>query len=131
MDQELKISVPVVARGHAPGVEKEGGVLEQLVRELEVICLPSKIPASIVVDVSSLALGQAVHIREMVLPEGVRTSAEPGLVVFHVARPQEEVVVAPAEEGPTEPELIRPPGRGEEEAAEGEVKEEKKKEEKK
>lgn len=95
--------VPVETKGEAPGL-KLGGLLEIQVHELHVACLPEDLPESIVVDVSSLALGQAVHVSEIALPKGVKIEADPSLVVVIVSEPK---VAVEAEGGPEEPEVLR------------------------
>ncbi|CAM2060061.1 50S ribosomal protein L25 [Desulfovibrionales bacterium] len=69
--KELKIDVPVVIVGEAPGVKFGGGVLEVYRDQLEILCLPLNIPDSIVLDVSAIQCGQSIHIKDIVLPEGV------------------------------------------------------------
>lgn len=126
MDEEVLVEVNVVSKGHAPGTDA-GGVLQHALRVLPINCLPANIPQSIVVDVSKLQLNEVIHVRDLQLPAGVRTEAAPDLVVFQVRPPLEE---KPAEEAaveqPTEPELIRPEGRGEKEGEEEEAEEKKK-----
>lgn len=111
MDEEVQISVPIEARGRPVGLE-EGGVMEQTIKELQVNCFPNNIPTSLSLDVSALKIGDSLHVRDLVLPPGVRTEVSPDLVVFLVDRPREEEVAAVTEEKERlEPELIRPEGR--------------------
>jgi large subunit ribosomal protein L25 len=104
MDEDISVMVPVEITGEAVGV-KEGGILEMKRRELEIVSLPDRIPDSIVIDISALQIGDAVHVENITPPEGVRIPFEANFTILSV--------VAPA----VEPE----PEEEEEEAAEGEV----------
>jgi large subunit ribosomal protein L25 len=135
MDKKLEVSVAVVLQGEAPGVKLEGGVLEQVLRELEMECLPLDIPARITIDVSSLALGQSVRIQDVQaqLGDRVQLLQDPHSVVCHVVTPRAVEEEKPAEEAaaaaPAEPEVIKKGKAEEEEAPEGGEKPEKKKKE--
>jgi large subunit ribosomal protein L25 len=117
----LQANIPVEALGEAVGVRSFGGILEQNVRTLEIECLPKDLPEIITVDVSNMKIGDAVHVKDIILPAGVTALADPGLTVFLVAAPTVEEE-KPAEEAPTQPEVIKekkPEGAaGEEKAAE-------------
>jgi large subunit ribosomal protein L25 len=116
LTEEIEVTVTLTPRGDCAGAAK-GGVLSQLLRELRVKCLPTNIPAAIPVDVSKLEIDQLLRISDLTLPEGVRSAESSDVVVFQVSPPrEEEEAVAPTEEAPTEPELIK----REREAAEGE-----------
>ena len=127
MDEKITTRVPVVSVGEAPGV-KAGGVLESPVWELDVECLPKDLPRDIKIDVSSLQIGDAIHVGDLALPEGVKSLTGAGSVVFHVVPPRiEKVEVAEGEEAlaleaeaaaPAEPEVIGK-GKKEEEVEEG------------
>jgi len=65
MDKKLTVTVPVLLKGEALGVKTEGGILEQLLREVEIECLPSDIPKSIEVDVSHLVFGVEVRVKDL------------------------------------------------------------------
>src|SRR5205085_6224174 len=69
-DKPVRAVVPLLLTGKAAGV-KEGGTLHQVYRTLIVSCVPGKIPTNIELDVSALGIGQAVHVTDMKLPEGV------------------------------------------------------------
>lgn len=87
--ERIQVSVPIRLTGSPVGV-KLGGILEHLMRELELSCLPTAIPDSIEVDTSELEVGDAVHVSDLVLPEGVETAIDPSLAVVHVAVPKVE-----------------------------------------
>ncbi|MCM8796752.1 MAG: 50S ribosomal protein L25 [Candidatus Omnitrophica bacterium] len=124
----IKINVPVIAKGDAIGVKLEGGSLEHILWEVEVECLPTNIPKNIEVDVSQLKIGEAIHIKDIVFPEGVKVLHEPETIVLSVAAPMKEEVVAPSAEGeaPQEPEVIKEKKEAPESVAEGKSEEGKK-----
>jgi len=71
MDEALDAEVPVVLKGKAKGVI-EGGLLNQVRREVTVRCLPEHIPATVEVDISSLGIGEVLHVADLTLPENVK-----------------------------------------------------------
>jgi large subunit ribosomal protein L25 len=114
--ERIHVSVPIELRGIAPGVTG-GGVLDQPMHTLPIECPAISVPESIRVNVGELQLGAAIHVRDLSLPEGVTTSADPDALVVHVTLKQIEAepVVAPAP-GAAEPEVIgRKVEEGEEE----------------
>lgn len=110
----LHANIPVETIGEAAGVRSYGGILEQNMRSIEVACLPKDLPEIIRVDVSNLNIGDSIHIKHIMLPEGVTATADPELTVFHVAAPVVEEVKA-VEAAPAGPEVIK------EKKAEGEA----------
>ncbi|WP_455381085.1 50S ribosomal protein L25 [Salinispira pacifica] len=96
-DRLLRTHVPVHLTGNAPGV-REGGVLESLLHEIEVECFPRDIPQSMVVDISALGIGDAVHVSDLAVAEEVRILNAPDQVIVTVAHQRIEVVAAPAGE---------------------------------
>jgi large subunit ribosomal protein L25 len=122
-DEKMHTSVPVICMGEASGVKNFGGVLEQLLRSIEVECLPKDLPESIIVDVTKLEIGDAIHIKEIQLPQGVVARGAPDTSVVHCTAPAVEEVAAPvAAEGAaaTEPEVIKEKKPEGEEAAKDE-----------
>ena len=114
----LKINVPLVSKGEPVGVRVDSGILEHVMWELEIECLPTAIPEKIEVDVSNLKIGDAIYVKGVVVPEGIKVLNDPELIVMQVKAkkvevPKEEVV----EEGAVAPELIRK--KKEEELEEG------------
>lgn len=105
VNADVSAAVPVHAHGDCVGVS-HGGLLEFELHELTVICHPDHLPEFISAEVSKLDLGGQLHVKDLVLPEGVRTNVDPEAVVAHVARPREEAA-APAAEAPAEPEAIK------------------------
>lgn len=97
MLRKINVSVPVVTRGKSVGVE-EGGMLQIVRREIELFCLPTAIPESIVVDISDLAIGDAIHVREIALPDDVELPEETDFTVITVVAPKIEEEVVEEEE---------------------------------
>jgi large subunit ribosomal protein L25 len=94
----LKTRVPIQLTGAPVGV-KEGGILETLMRELEVECLPQYLPELITFDISNLALNHSIHVRDLPLAEGVKALNSPEQVVCVVAVRKAEEEPKPAAEG--------------------------------
>lgn len=97
--ERITVSVPLQVVGTAPGVSLSGGLLDHSIREIELDCLPRAIPDTIEVDVSSLELGDSLHVRDLVLPEGVELKTDSDLSVISIVAPSvAEEAVAEAEE---------------------------------
>jgi large subunit ribosomal protein L25 len=86
LTQKLRVEIPVTLTGEPEGV-KEGGVLMQNRRTLDIECLPTNIPDEIVVDVSALNIGDSIHIRDVALPEGAEVQDDLDLTVVTVTAP--------------------------------------------
>lgn len=124
--QSVDVEIPLRLTGSAPGV-REGGILEQVIHELPISCLPDRIPQFLELDVSSLDIGDSLHVSDILLPEGVETDMDPERTVCTVGAPSvmaveeeeaaEELVEAEAGVGGEveEPEVIRRRGEEEEE----------------
>jgi len=116
LHEKIKVNVPVVIKGEAPGVKVDGGVLEHLLWEVEVECLPTNIPEKFEADVSGLNIGDFVYIKDLSLPSGVKIMQDPETAIVTVAPPRkEEVKEEVVEEVKGEPELIRKEKKEEEE----------------
>lgn len=102
-DEKVRLHVPVHTKGMSPGVNS-GGVLEMPLHALDIECLVTNAPSSIIVNISEMVIGSAVHVRELQLPEGVKVLNDPDLVVIHVVERKEEVVPAAGEQA--EPEVV-------------------------
>lgn len=99
MDEKIEASVPLEATGVATGVKNFGGLLEQNLRTLAIECLPRDLPDKITVDVSALNIGDAIHVRDIKMPQGVAVKVNPDLTAFSVVAPvAEEVAVTPEAE---------------------------------
>jgi large subunit ribosomal protein L25 len=126
LTKALKVSVPVVTKGDAPGIKADGGSLEHIMWEIEIECLPTDIPKNIEVDISNLKIGDVVHIKDIQFPPKVKVLHDPEAIVLSVAEPMKEEVAAPAEGAePSEPEVLK---EKKEEPAEGKEPEGKEKE---
>jgi large subunit ribosomal protein L25 len=114
-EESIETEVRLDIKGTAPGVA-EGGLLEQPIHSIEVTCRANAIPDSIRIDVTQLHLGQAIHVRELVLPEGVTANADADLVVVHVVQRAAAPEPAAGEgETPAQPEVIKPERKEKEE----------------
>lgn len=101
----VQVEVPVHLVGKARGLDF-GGILEHTLREVVLECLPRSIPDAIEVDVTHLGVGDVIHVRELVLPEGVKMVTDGDLAVVAVAVPQAEATAeeaAAAAEGAAAP----------------------------
>lgn len=121
LTEKIEVDVPVVVKNadEAAGV-KAGGVLDVVHHEIRVSCLPTQIPESIVVDVKALQISEAVHVRDLSIPEGVEILLELEEVVIALHPPREEEKAAGSEEGAVQPEVIekgKKPEEGESAAA--------------
>src|SRR5580692_6732391 len=125
MDKALRVNVPVVLQGVAEGVKTEGGILEQMLREVEIECLPGDIPSHIDVDISHLVFGKVLRVSDLPHNEKLKFLSDANQPVAHVTSVKEEVVATPeavaadAAAVPAEPEVIKK-GKAETEE-EGEV----------
>jgi large subunit ribosomal protein L25 len=122
-DERVVVSVPIEIKGAAVGVTAGGGVLDQPMHILSIECLAIAVPDSIRVNVGDLQLGQAIHVRELVMPEGVKATADAEAVEVQViaklVEPEPEAApAAAAAPEQTEPEVIRRERPTEEEEAE-------------
>ncbi len=110
MDKAIQVSVAVHHVGDAVGVRETFGILEMILREVQVSCLPGSIPEVLEVDVSNLAIGDVLTVKDLKAPEGVRILNDPNQAVVTVAPPAAEEVAAPvaavAEAVPAEPEVL-------------------------
>ena len=108
-DEEVDVRVAIHLNGIPDGVRNFGGVLDFVHRDIEIRVLPGDIPASIEVDVTNLAIGHSIFVRDLVLEKG-QILDDANVPVCTVVAPRTEEVAAPvAEVAPTEPELIRKP----------------------
>jgi len=94
-DRAITVRVAVHPVGEAAGVKEQKGILNVVLHEIEVSCLPTQIPERIDADVSALMIGDVLTVAELRVPEGVRVVNDPGQAVVTVAAPMAEEVVAP------------------------------------
>jgi large subunit ribosomal protein L25 len=113
MDKALRVNVPIILQGVPAGVKTEGGILEQMLREVEIECLPADIPSHIDVDVSELTFGKVLRVSDLPHNPKLKFLSDANQPVAHVTSVKEEVVATPeavaAEAGavPAEPEVIK------------------------
>lgn len=108
-DEEVDVRVAIHLNGVPDGVRNFGGVLDFVHRDVEIRVLPGDIPASIDVDVTNLAIGHSIFVRDLVLAKGEILDDENVAICTVVAPRVEEVAVAVEEDATAEPELIRKP----------------------
>lgn len=106
MEKPIRVEVPITLYGEAPGVKVGGGIVEHVLREVEVECLPAAIPETLVGDISSLQIGDSIHVKDLRIIEGVKILENPEMVVASVIPPEKEEEVAPLEAAPAEPEVV-------------------------
>lgn len=97
MDRKINVNIPVVATGKSIGVEN-GGILQIIRRELEVLCLPFEIPETIEIDVSDLDIGDAIHVSDIELEGDVEFLDDAHFTIVTVLSPRIEEVVEEEEE---------------------------------
>ncbi len=113
MDQKLTVMVPIVLKGEAVGVKQQGGILEQVTREVEIECLPSDIPSQIEAEVTHLVFGKVLRVSDLPHDEKLKVLTDANQPVAHVISIKEEVaptaeaVAAEAAAAPSEPEVIK------------------------
>ena len=105
--EKVIVDLPLVFVGVPEGVRLSGALLEQILHKVEVRVDPANIPNHIDVDVSHLAMGHSLHIRDLVLPAGIEVLSEQDATICAVIAPRAAVEAAAAEPGVAEPELIR------------------------
>ncbi len=121
MDEKIRVMVPIHLVGEAAGVKQQGGILDQVLREVEIECLPSDIPTHIDCDVSELVFGTVARVKD--LPHGgkLKFITDEDQTVAHITSVKEEVAPTPeaaaeaAAAAPAEPEVIK---KGKQEAEE-------------
>jgi len=112
--QKIEVTVPLHLVGEPIGVKEKQGVLEQIIREIQIRCEPRQIPDVINIDVSNLDVHDVVHVSDIPVPESVEILTPADVVIATVGIVKEEVAATPAIEGeePAEPEVI---GKGKKE----------------
>lgn len=109
MDQKMKVSVPVHVEGEAKGVKEAGGLLDLVLREIQIECLPGDIPSAITVDVSNLGQGDGIRVADLPKSDAVVYLNDPDATVVHVTYIREEAAPAATDVAatPAEPEVIK------------------------
>ncbi len=117
MDKTMRVSVPVLLSGIPNGVKLQGGVLDQILREIEVECFPGDIPSHIDVDVSDLDLYGAIHVSDLQHTGSVKFLEAEETLVAHVTEIKEEAATAEVTPAAPEPEVTKGKGKPEAQAA--------------
>ena len=113
MDERMRVKVPVLLQGEAEGVKQQGGILEQVQREVELECLPGDIPSHIPADVHELVFGKVLRVSDLPHDPKWKFLTDPNQPVAHIVSVKEEVAPTPeavaeaAAAAPAEPEVIK------------------------
>ena len=117
MDKAMRVSVPIQLTGTPVGVKTAGGVLDQILREVEIECLPADIPDHLDIDVSALEMYGAIHVSDLPHIGSIKFLEDEGTLVAHVTEIKEEAVAADvAAPAGAEPEVAKK-GKGDAPAA--------------
>ena len=120
MDKAMRVSVPVLLSGIPAGVKNAGGILDQVIREVEIECLPSDIPDHLDVDVTGLELHGAIHISDLPHSGSIKFLGDENALIAHVTIVKEDAAVeasaAAAAAAAVEPEVAKK-GKGDVAAA--------------
>jgi large subunit ribosomal protein L25 len=116
MDKMMTVSVPIQLVGVPVGVKAQGGILEHVLREVEIECLPGDIPSHLDVDVSGLELNAAIHVSDLPHSGSIKFLNEENLTVAHVTAIREEAAAEVVAATVAEPEVAKK-GKGDAEAA--------------
>jgi large subunit ribosomal protein L25 len=110
MDKAITVTVPVLLKGESRGVKQQGGLLDFVTREIQVLCLPTDIPEHIDVDVSELTLNQSVRVRDLAQNPKWKPVTEGDAMLVHVVMPKAEESAQAAEgvvAAAAEPEVVK------------------------
>jgi large subunit ribosomal protein L25 len=113
MDEKIRVMVPIHLVGEAAGVKQQGGILDQILREVEVECLPGDIPSHIDADVSELVFGTVLRVANLAHGGKLKFITDEQQAVAHITSVKEEVAPTPdaaaeaATATPAEPEVIK------------------------
>lgn len=113
MDERIQVQVPIHLVGEAAGVKQQGGILDQVLREVEIECLPGDIPTHVDANVSELVFGKVLRVSDLPFGGNVKVLTESNQAVAHITSVKEEVaptpeaVAAEAAAAPAEPEVIK------------------------
>jgi large subunit ribosomal protein L25 len=111
LDKPIRVEVPIQLVGIPVGVKTQGGILDQVLRELEIECLPGDIPSHVDVDVTGLSIGGVVRVADLQHSEKLKFLTDEDTTVAHVVSIREEVAPAAdavaAVAGPAEPEVVK------------------------
>lgn len=120
LDKAIRVEVPIQLLGVANGVKNQGGILDQVLREIEIECLPGDIPSHIDFDVTNMSFGDVLRVADLPHSDKIKFLKDEDSTVAHVTAVKEEVaptpeVVAAEAAAPAEPEVAK---KGKQETAE-------------
>ena len=124
LTEKVKLTVHVTTVGEPIGVKRDKGIIQYVYREIEIECLPDKIPGNIEIDISGLEIGQSFHVSDLALGDDIKILTNPEEVIVTIVAPVIEEVAAPVEEAVAlegevpegaEPEVIKKGKKEEEE----------------
>lgn len=107
MDKPMRVSVPIQLVGTSTGVKNQGGILDHVLREVEIECLPADIPSHLDVDVSGLALHGVLRISDLPHSGSIKFLGDENATVVHVTAVKEEAAAEAAAATPAEPEVAK------------------------
>src|ERR1700761_1616501 len=110
MDKAMRVKVPILLEGTPVGVKMQGGILDQVLREVEIECLPGDIPSHIDVNVTGLGLNSAIRVADLPHAGKLKFITDESATIAHVVAIKEEVAPAAdaaAAAGPAEPEVAK------------------------
>jgi len=112
MDQKLKVNVPIELVGEPAGVKQQGGILEQITREVEIECLPGDIPNQVELDISELVFNMVLRVADLPKSDKLKFLTDADQPVAHVISIKEEEApaaeaIAGAAAAPAEPEVMK------------------------
>lgn len=116
-NEKIQAKVAIHAGHAAPAGEMFGGILDQMIHEVEVECLPADLPESIEVDVSGLNVGDVIHLSAITAPAGVKILGHADQVIFAEVDPNASEEAAAPADGATEPEIVGAKEKAEKAAA--------------
>lgn len=127
LKEKVTVNVRIMTLGEPIGVKRDGGILQHVLREIEIKCLPDKIPGHLEADISKLEIGQSIHVKDIHVGEGIEVLTTPDEIIVNVVAPAVEKepealaegIVAAAAPETVEPEVIKKGKKEEKEAAEG------------
>ena len=105
--EKIHLKIPVRLLGIPVGVHTDGGVLDQVLYDVEVECLPGNIPDAVEIDVANLGLGESVRVGDIPAREGVKFLQDAELPIASIVASHRTVEEAEAEAAPAEPEVLR------------------------
>ena len=97
MDKAITVTVPIVLKGESRGVKQQGGIVDFVTRDIEVLCLPTDIPGHIDVDISELMLNQSIRVKDIAQDPKWKSMTDGETMIVHVVMPKAEESAAAAE----------------------------------